>query len=963
MKQSIKTNRENVNLNLTNSSNEKEKYTNEINQDIIDPSLNRNSDVHLNEFQSCKNHVNVTDIQAPNDKFRDEDDFEEEEVEVVIDIGNLSRYPSNMLRNFDETTSSTSIDIIPNESLKLIVMNAIPSAGIAYIDEIVYELKVLLQNEILNVRNIDDLPRYIIDYIETRYQTLLNSQFSNHDAALSSTSDMERSFSFNTNPNSNEHTELTIVKNVREHNVDDLQNDTEDDILKVDEETLYIVEKMIKNNNTGFSSNKFNDIDTEVRKNFKLKSKDSFDDIINNNLTSTIGHSVNDKFSADALYDLNKQVVHRNELQKLNEQYNIFRSMLIIMLDGTKKPQNFPINNNSDYQLHFLHSYEKNKAYFQNILLISFDKGSSDHFNADKESEHTQMSVFLLRKRFNEASNRPNNVIARINVVYIDEKNLSMYSKFSLISLNEIENRLNENMKPINRHFVHVRYFKCSTDMNIDERTEIRESIIDINILPYQLRIEILNECERYQMNLPNKKTFNVEMNIRYENDNLIMPTLAVLVLESDIIQNAINKKRDELISTTLTAHSDKLNDKIVELDSFIKAIEQELNSYLICEKVVDRDTDLTDTKHLVKLNKLDALVSFEIVQSFKTLFEKMKDFCIFYDPDDSTVQRLNKSKNEFYIMDDGSYYKCVIPIEYINEEIKNNGELFESINQSSTLVIETMNKRQNYIFGKHLKSAFPLDNKQNENEITDIKSIRLKQPKTRQTTAALIKNTQKPDSSTDTDLNKISSYSDADNTQSLTLASSVKPDAKYCVKIDYDKKEVTKEEIETQCEFLAHPKSENTNISKLCEFGVQVNDEEKMKEKKLIEVLINENNFLKEQVNKSNIKKDACCETDNLKDKKDSYDMILDRSSYINESKGFKMNKVKIDDFNVNEEFPVMEYETINNENYIQFDETDIEMMQKKLIRDDIIINQIDKMFHSIRYKLIKFLNLKNSV
>jgi hypothetical protein len=294
--------------------------------------------------------------------------------------------------------------------------------------------------------------------------------------------------------------------------------------------------------------------------------------------------------------------------------------------------------------------------------------------------------------------------------------------------------------------------------------------------------------------------------------------------------------------------------------------------------------------------------------------------------------------------MDDGIYYKCLIPVEYINEKLRDPSE---PVNQSSTLVIENMHKRQNYIFGKHLKSAFPY--KQNGNKIPDIRSIRLKQAK------ASKQGQNKAYSSSTTDdsvLNKLSSFSESENSHSLTLASSRKPDTKYRVTIDYDKNEVTKKEIETQCEFTTKSSDKITKSSELCEFGVQVNDEEKESEKKLIEALINENNFLKEQVNKNNTKIDASCETefDTKKDTKYTYDMILDRSSYVDNNKKIRMNTVKIEDLFTNEEFPLLEYETISNDNYIQLDENDIEIMQKRIIRDDIIINEIDKMFHSIR-------------
>lgn len=957
---------------------------------------------HVNILFTDINHQDESSIK--NDSSECQNETSMEEVEVVINVGNLPKFPRiALVRPKENVDNEAKMINEMNDRLRNIVISILPACGGAYIDEIVDDLKFIMKDDVYDIKSKDDFPVEIIDFIHERYQTLLNGKFYSQDISISSTSDINSSYNNDVFPTAaNELTELTVVKNLREHIDSDRTKNTstDDDIIKLDEETLYIVEKIRKSTNSDLteSNSLQKEVDKEVRKNFKLMSKDSFDnedEIGLSSTTATIGYSINDKFSAEALYDLNKQVVYRNELIKLNEQYTHFKTTLTAMLDDYKKLNGNLNYDNSDYQLHFIYlknynpssstsSISKvtpsNSNLITSVLMMSYNKNNVNYFNGDKELVHTQENIRLLRKNNEERKVSQNQVIARLNVIYVNNDdndyahNSNNFSNFSLLNLNGEESSTNFDR----RYFVHIRYFKCpKQDLNADNiklyknAVEIRETMIDINLLPEQIRSELFIECKQYLPIVSTRKTFTSELNIRYVNDHLIMPSLSVLVIESDLIQLNINEKRDELINSTLNkcTNAKSLSEpKVVEVDNFVSTLEKELNSYLICEKVLDRDTEQTDTKDLVKLNKLDALISFETVQSFKYIFELLKPYNVLNSAttsNDVNTLKLNRNTNEFYIIDNEKYYKCTIPVEYINDKLRDELNEFKNLSEpahySSSLIIENMHKRQNYIFSKRLKAAFPSgSNDDVANKAALIRSIRLKKPTIRNKIAYVSKDRPLIRKLDDSDpINNSSSISDSElssytNSKSLTIRSASKPEQKYRVFIDYDKKQVTKKEIES-------PQQTPTVIkSQLCESGVQVDYEEKSFERKLIEQLISENSILKEQVNKSKSndflsKKDAYVETENDfdvkkdKDLKYTYDMVLDRSSYINEKKA-KLQPIALMESFDNEECAALEYETMRNDMYIKFDEQDIKIMERKLIRDDIIIGEIDKMFHTIR-------------
>lgn len=133
-------------------------------------------------------------------------------------------------------------------------------------------------------------------------------------------------------------------------------------------------------------------------------------------------------------------------------------------------------------------------------------------------------------------------------------------------------------------------------------------------------------------------------------------------------------------------------------MNEFVNRLEADLDSFYICEKVEsihaeNLSTEITDD--LVKLNKLDALASFKCVQKYKTEIAG-----ILHEPN-MPKSNLMEGFKIFYLIDNGNHYKCILPLEDLEEQ-----ESVESIADKS-IVIENIQKRQNYIFSKDLMSVF----------------------------------------------------------------------------------------------------------------------------------------------------------------------------------------------------------------------------------------------------------------
>jgi hypothetical protein len=208
---------------------------------------------------------------------------------------------------------------------------------------------------------------------------------------------------------------------------------------------------------------------------------------------------------------------------------------------------------------------------------------------------------------------------------------------------------------------------------------------------------------------------------------------------------------------------------------------ENESNKGLYASKLADG---------IVKLNKLDALASYKCVQKYKSIFEsllnslnkqtiyyalKRKSASLYACKEkwlDNQLDSQLYEANRFFIIDRGVHYKCLIPNEDLDcahhsvssdrmvtskQSCFSNSDASEERAQRSftqlpgdlklqqkqrgnSLIIENINKRQNYIFSKHLMSAFPQQlGKKNmsgrdslinllANESCHIRSIKLKQ-------------------------------------------------------------------------------------------------------------------------------------------------------------------------------------------------------------------------------------------
>jgi hypothetical protein len=151
--------------------------------------------------------------------------------------------------------SQAEIDL--DEKIRSFVIHMLPVNRKAIVDDIVDGVKTLMDSfELEKVNSPIDLPEHVIKFIQKRYSNLLNEPFNSTDDIgkfePAAPKDSQEGFYLNNNQPL-ETTEVTVVKEIRKEMLSS-NSESESfkdnvDILKVDEETLYIVEKRRQVNN------------------------------------------------------------------------------------------------------------------------------------------------------------------------------------------------------------------------------------------------------------------------------------------------------------------------------------------------------------------------------------------------------------------------------------------------------------------------------------------------------------------------------------------------------------------------------------------------------------------------------------------------------------------------------------------------------------------------------------------
>ena len=752
-----------------------------------------------------------------------------------------------------------------DEKIRSFVIHMLPVNRKAIVDDIVDGVKTLLSSsQLAKIDSPVDLPERVTRFIQKRYSNLLSEPFNSSDDIEGKLEPCET-------------TEVTVVKEIRKEMLssnsesESFHRDN-DDILKVDEETLYIVEKRRQ------VELKQTDVDKEIRKSFELKPK----------LTPSSSPSHMEKLAS------------RNELNQLEYEYELLRINLIQLVDDLKKSI-ASFNNNlhayktssdiNDYQLHFFNvdldsNYMENKVVKfkdqqQPVLVMLFDKKNDENFKFGLEQSYHKSIV-----ETHSLNNKQEiNIIAKINLFYVDDVDGesefklsgSRFEKFSLIKTALLAEQINSddthekltNFLPIGKYFIHVSYkhlvLSSETDVNaLSEPRTQKETIVDLSLLPLATRAQLVFEISDYLNKKINHRQMSsangFETRPKFVYPNLELPVVNMLAVDSFLVQLEINKNRDELIKDILIRNSDqfKLSPKtsttgssfteIVELDRFMKTLELDLNSYYICEKVNNLNNDhiIEPTDDLVKLNKLDALASFRCVQKYNKFFNRiLSPLC-----DDSSALNLIADEkqigNKFYLIDNGNHYKCLVPVKDLAKKCIEEGSMYvdsltddanykqsaeleprtdsvcqdtsdsatitENVQQQQqqqqhhgSVVIENINKRQNYIFSKHLMSAFPHEKGNGSlisllaNENNSIRSIRLKQEEQNDFVIE-----QHDSEVNDVDLPSFSESASAnENSLNLNIVAHASKQ-KFRIKIDCNKNKIIQEELkldEAKCE------------------------------------------------------------------------------------------------------------------------------------------------------------------
>jgi len=689
---------------------------------------------------------------------RDEDDDEDEEtsenmeeVEIIIDLKNYNNN-SNHQESVHSVKQETKIidnhddndlDLLVDERLKNIVMHMIPTTRKAYVDDIVDGIKQLVNDResLIKIRSPIDLPKEIVKFIQKRYSSLLNDQIYSKESQIS-IDESKHSTNNSSNNNNNITTEVTVVKETRKELMLPTQSEKDDDIVKFEEETLYIVEKRrpVPVNilsNTSLTS----EVDTEIRKNFELKPKESNQIYIEND------HDDDDD-------DNDNSIIISNN--KKFSDYTINNSSLLL-IDELKNSIILKNDDISDFQLHFFDLNpstvtaaaaateicdRSNRA----VLLMLFDKDNTDNyrFSLEKKYHKSIIDTHVTNKKDDI------NIVAHLNVYffYNETENNSIDSMkfktthFELLSLirppttNEdiasITNKKMFNSLPIGKYFVDIKY---QWIVNNDQ-TEHKNSLIDLSLLPLPIRIQLIYELETSTI------------------DN---PTIELMIVDNNLLRNKMIKTKETFIREAFRKHATNIDDSIkslvlnnilnlgslrselsetelannYQLDKLLKVLEIELNSFYICEQVganenVEQPVEVTDDS-LVKLNRIDALVSFECAQKYKDiLVTKIKSNYddILNSTMKSEISKLDSKIFEargamFYLLENGKYYRCLLPISDLihktNSDLANNSlnysNISEHLQHSSVSIHEPhTNIIETYIFGRHLPKIYSIN-------------------------------------------------------------------------------------------------------------------------------------------------------------------------------------------------------------------------------------------------------------
>ena len=280
------------------------------------------------------------------------------------------------------------------------------------------------------------------------------------------------------------------------------------------------------------------------------------------------------------------------------------------------------------------------------------------------------------------------------------------------ISVNKVFNSF-----PIGKYFAKLKYIS---------KTDIKELLIDISLLPLAIRTTLIFEFE----SLLELKTHEY-------------PTFNIMALDEDLVQyekEQLKKKLfmkrfeqfDEVtrdVKQAVISNAEQFLEKIKStpisnsyIDQFVKQIDIDLNSFYLCEQTICKNVDL------IKINKLDALAAFDCAQYFEDIFKELinqktslkglVNLCTCTKINETTLDEkiFQTHGNRFFIVDNGKMYRCLVPITDLpisqDSQMYQTNEEFvksvENLQHNSSLIIENVHKLENFIYSRHLLNVAP---------------------------------------------------------------------------------------------------------------------------------------------------------------------------------------------------------------------------------------------------------------
>lgn len=444
--------------------------------------------------------------------------------------------------------------------------------------------------------------------------------------------------------------------------------------------------------------------------------------------------------------------------QDQSEQYTSNLSALITALRASISDQTRAEMVSNDYQLHYFDSATHHLSDSEEITESDSELQGAPTKKVPVlamfiESREDANYKFALEQKYHKSivethamnAKKEVNIVATFNILYTPSdteiSNDLGFGNFSLINPPKSKDDIRSislhkifNSFPIGKFFAQLNYYSAETG-------HAKQLLIDISLLPLQIRSTIVHEFEAlfgknsHHEVYPTFSLLVIDVSMAQAEKHKLIQNIFAKRLEQfdeidDQLRHSFTKQPFEFLAKM---KSDLMPAANPYLDQFVKQLDIDLNSFYLCEQVIDKRTSAMDAGQtkpsLIKLNKLDALAYFDSCQLFDRYAEHL------FDADPSGLCNLNTQTkvketkldekifsshgNCFYIISYGKLYKCLVPITDlpISQESKmhqSNDQFIKSVENlqhNSSLIVENVHKRQNFIFSRHLMNVPPYKN------------------------------------------------------------------------------------------------------------------------------------------------------------------------------------------------------------------------------------------------------------